>query len=283
MELRCPPHSAAGKAPTALRVQVRGIALLRRLGAYAQQGGQCNALATGRGFGASRIRRPEKRRPPYGYRFAASALLRRLGAYAQQGGQCNALATGRGFGAPRIQRPEKRRPPYGYRFAASRCCVGSALMPSRVANATHWPPDAASVHPAFSGRKSADRPTATGSRHRAVASARRLCPVGWSMQRIGHRTAASVHAAAADSTTPSSYPPQCLWPNASPSSSSCACSRICTAAVTARLAMMIATVRSGQALPVPNTPSAASSTARLPRASLRVQSHTLRMLLSPSR
>src|SRR5690554_4031604 len=236
MELRCPPHSAAGKAPTALRVQVRGIALLRRLGAYAQQGGQCNALATGRGFGASRIRRPEKRRPPYGYRFAASALLRRLGAYAQQGGQCNALATGRGFGAPRIQRPEKRRPPYGYRFAASRCCVGSALMPSRVANATHWQPDAASVH-----------------------------------------------AAAADSTTPSSYPPQCLWPNASPSSSSCACSRICTAATTARLAMMVATIRSGQALPVPNTPSAASSTARLPRASLRVQSHTLRMLLSPSR
>src|SRR5690606_13665606 len=223
------------KAPTALRVQVRGIALLRRRGDYAQEGGQCNALATGRGFGAtrirrpekrrppygyrfaasarlrrlgdcaeqgrprnalatgrgfgaSRIRRPEKRRPPYGYRFAASALLRRLGAYAQQGGQCNALATGRGFGAPRIQRPEKRRPPYGYRFAASRCCVGSALMPSRVANATHWPPHAASVHPSFSGRKSADRPTATGSRHRAVACARRLCPAGWPMQRIGHRT-----------------------------------------------------------------------------------------------
>src|SRR5690606_35437896 len=33
--LRCTPHSAAGKAPTALRLQVRGIALLRRLGAYA--------------------------------------------------------------------------------------------------------------------------------------------------------------------------------------------------------------------------------------------------------
>src|SRR5690606_38645079 len=127
MELRCPPHSAAGKAPTALRVQVRGIALLRRLGAYAQQGGQCNALATGRGFGASRIRRPEKRRPPY-----------------------------------------------GYRFAASRCCVGSALMPSRVVNATHWPPDAASVHPALSGREDADRPTGRGSRHRG----RR---VGWAL------------------------------------------------------------------------------------------------------
>ena len=39
----------------------------------------------------------------------------------------------------------------------------------------------------------------------------------------------------------------------------------------------------GHAVPVPKTPRAAASTARLPRASLRVQSQTLRMLLSPVR
>ena len=44
-----------------------------------------------------------------------------------------------------------------------------------------------------------------------------------------------------------------------------------------------ATARSGQALPVPNTPSAAPTTARLPIASLRLHSHTERMLASPSR
>jgi hypothetical protein len=46
---------------------------------------------------------------------------------------------------------------------------------------------------------------------------------------------------------------------------------------------MAATRRSGQALPVPNTPKAASSTAMLPIASLRLHSHTERMFASPSR
>src|SRR5688572_30796345 len=47
--------------------------------------------------------------------------------------------------------------------------------------------------------------------------------------------------------------------------------------------MIAATARSGQRLPVPNTPSAASITAKLPMASLREHSHTERMLASPSR
>jgi hypothetical protein len=51
----------------------------------------------------------------------------------------------------------------------------------------------------------------------------------------------------------------------------------------ARHAMMAATIRSGQPVPVPNTPSAASRTARLPSTSLREQIQTDRMLLSPCR
>jgi hypothetical protein len=53
--------------------------------------------------------------------------------------------------------------------------------------------------------------------------------------------------------------------------------------VKARPAMIAATRRSGQAPPVPNTPSAAAPTARLPIASLRVQIHTERMFASPPR
>ena len=44
-----------------------------------------------------------------------------------------------------------------------------------------------------------------------------------------------------------------------------------------------ATAVSGQPVPVPDTPSAASSTARLPRTSLRVQIHAERMFASPAR
>ena len=51
----------------------------------------------------------------------------------------------------------------------------------------------------------------------------------------------------------------------------------------ARAAITPATTRSGQLRPVPNTPSAASITATLLNASLRVHSHTPRMLASPSR
>jgi len=47
--------------------------------------------------------------------------------------------------------------------------------------------------------------------------------------------------------------------------------------------MVAATTMSGQPFPVPNTPSAASSTARLPSTSLRVQIHAERMFESPSR
>jgi hypothetical protein len=47
--------------------------------------------------------------------------------------------------------------------------------------------------------------------------------------------------------------------------------------------MMAATNRSGQALPVPNTPAAASITAKFDKASLREHSQTLRMLASPLR
>ena len=44
-----------------------------------------------------------------------------------------------------------------------------------------------------------------------------------------------------------------------------------------------ATIRSGKPEAVPNTPTAANTTATLPMASLREQIHTLRILLSPSR
>jgi len=54
--------------------------------------------------------------------------------------------------------------------------------------------------------------------------------------------------------------------------SSAACRRICTAPDRASVAMMPATTTSGQPVPVPNTPRAATSTATLPITSLRVQS-----------
>src|SRR5690606_35968999 len=54
-------------------------------------------------------------------------------------------------------------------------------------------------------------------------------------------------------------------------------------ALIARLAITTATVRSGQRLPVPNTPTEASRTARLPMSSLRLHSQTGRMFASPSR
>jgi hypothetical protein len=47
--------------------------------------------------------------------------------------------------------------------------------------------------------------------------------------------------------------------------------------------MTVATIMSGQPVPVPNTPSAASSTAALPMASLREQIQTERMFASPAR
>ena len=58
---------------------------------------------------------------------------------------------------------------------------------------------------------------------------------------------------------------------------------ICHPPLMLRLAMMAATIRSGQPVPVPNTPAAAASTARLPIASLREQIQTDRMLESPVR
>jgi hypothetical protein len=48
-------------------------------------------------------------------------------------------------------------------------------------------------------------------------------------------------------------------------------------------ARIAATAMSGQAVPVPNTPNAAATTAMLPTASLREQIHTDRRLASPSR
>jgi hypothetical protein len=51
----------------------------------------------------------------------------------------------------------------------------------------------------------------------------------------------------------------------------------------AKLAMIAATSTSGQPVPVPNTPRAASNTAKLPRTSLRVQIHADRILASPPR
>ena len=47
--------------------------------------------------------------------------------------------------------------------------------------------------------------------------------------------------------------------------------------------MIAATIRSGQPVPVPNTPAAAAITARLPIASLQDQIQTERMLESPVR
>ena len=47
--------------------------------------------------------------------------------------------------------------------------------------------------------------------------------------------------------------------------------------------MTVATSKSGHALPVPKTPSAASMTKRFPSASLREQIHTDRMFASPVR
>jgi hypothetical protein len=46
--------------------------------------------------------------------------------------------------------------------------------------------------------------------------------------------------------------------------------------------MMAATITSGHPVPVPKTPKAASSTAKFPSTSLRVQTHAERMLASPA-
>src|SRR4029079_7792064 len=51
----------------------------------------------------------------------------------------------------------------------------------------------------------------------------------------------------------------------------------------ASVAMIAATKMSGHPVPVPNTPAAAISTARLPSTSLRVQIHAERMFASPPR
>jgi hypothetical protein len=48
-------------------------------------------------------------------------------------------------------------------------------------------------------------------------------------------------------------------------------------------AMIVATITSGQPVPVPSTPRAASNTARLPKTSLRVQIQAERMFASPPR
>ena len=47
--------------------------------------------------------------------------------------------------------------------------------------------------------------------------------------------------------------------------------------------MIAATIISGHLVPVPNTPTAASKTAKLPSTSLRVQIHADRMFASPPR
>ena len=60
-------------------------------------------------------------------------------------------------------------------------------------------------------------------------------------------------------------------------------STICQPPEMPKPAMIAATMTSGQPVPVPNTPAAASSTARLPIASLREQIQTERMLASPPR
>src|SRR5271157_5773166 len=66
-------------------------------------------------------------------------------------------------------------------------------------------------------------------------------------------------------------------------SSGAALRTICHEPQSASDAIKAATNPSGQPRPVPNTPAAASKTARLPRASFRVQIHTERMLLSRCR
>src|SRR3546814_10931407 len=58
---------------------------------------------------------------------------------------------------------------------------------------------------------------------------------------------------------------------------------ICQPPLTPSPARITATMMSGHAAPVPNTPSAAATTAILPIASLREQIHTERRLASPSR
>jgi hypothetical protein len=62
-----------------------------------------------------------------------------------------------------------------------------------------------------------------------------------------------------------------------------ACRSTLRAAPRPSIAMTTATARSGQALCVADTPTAANITARLPIASLREHSHTERMLASPLR
>jgi hypothetical protein len=47
--------------------------------------------------------------------------------------------------------------------------------------------------------------------------------------------------------------------------------------------MIEATITSGQPVPMPNTPNAASNTARFPSTSLRVQTQAERMFASPPR
>ena len=64
--------------------------------------------------------------------------------------------------------------------------------------------------------------------------------------------------------------------------SSCACRMICSAELTNSPAIAPATITSGQPVPLPQTPSAATITATLPMASLREHSHTERTLESPS-
>src|SRR5690606_12121809 len=130
---RSTPHSAAGKTPTALRqAHRRGV----------DQGGQRLAWATGRGLGAHRTRRPERRRRPYARHTGTESIV--------------------GWSTPRVgHRAGARGTPHS---AAGK--TPTALRQAhrhgvdrRVVNASRWPPGAASVHTALGGRKDADRPT----------------------------------------------------------------------------------------------------------------------------
>src|SRR5690606_27978272 len=107
------------------------------------------ALATRRGLGAHRTRRPERRRPPYARHTgtesivgwstprvghpagargtphsaagtAPTALRPAHGRAVDQRGHRLALATGRGLGAHRTRRPERRRRPSSHPTVAHR-------------------------------------------------------------------------------------------------------------------------------------------------------------------
>src|SRR5690606_18582337 len=145
------------------------------------------ALATGRGLGAHRTRRPERRRPPYTRHTGTESNV--------------------GWSTPRVG--HQARPRGTPHSAAGK--TPTALRQAhrhgvdrRVVNASRWPPGAASVHTALGGRKDADRPTpGTQARSRS----------GWSTPRVGHRARPRCTPHSAAGKTPAALIP----PNGRPS------------------------------------------------------------------